>query len=654
MATLAELMVTVGVDDSGFERGMDQAPKHAEGAVSGIRDKFKGLGDKLAPIAKAAGVAAGAAVVAGAVIGIEQEALTDKLAAQLDLNEEDSKVAGELAGRIYSDAYGDSFGEVNDAVGAVISTITDDLTDPSAIEALTIKTLDLAEAFDLNVTDAVTRAGALMESGLAKDADHAMDLVVASLQRAPQGLRDELGDATTEYSKFFGDLGITGEETFGLLASQSDALSLDKAGDAIKELSIRATDMSTGSVEAFETMGLDAESMADKILAGGDTARGGFDEIIDGLLAIEDPTKQANTAIALFGTPLEDLGTAEIPAFLGSLDSMDTALGDVSGAADDMGDILNDNAKTKITDFKRSIEDTLAKVVEMPGILGDGAAAVAGLGQVVAPMGPAFVGMAALGGGSMSKLTGAASAAFSGITKGFGAMMKFVMANPWVLLIAATIALVVLIVKNWDKISAFVMKVWDAIKDAAGAVGSWISDKFNEAVEFVKNLFLNFTPLGLFIKHMDSIKDAVTGVKDWIFERIGDIVGFFRDMPGRISRVIGGLFDGLKNAFRNAVNWVIDKWNNFSLGIDLPGILGGGRIALDTPNIPRLHEGGIFEAPSGQREGLAILESGEEVVAKADRGSMGGNTYNLFTLTKGEFLRELRAAGVEIDRLGWT
>ena len=53
----------------------------------------------------------------------------------------------------------------------------------------------------------------------------------------------------------------------------------------------------------------------------------------------------------------------------------------------------------------------------------------------------------------------------------------------------------------------------------------------------------------------------------------------------------------VQNAFRSAINWIIDKWNGLSFtipSIDIPG-LGkiGGNIVLD-PEDPRLAEGGTI------------------------------------------------------------
>ena len=50
------------------------------------------------------------------------------------------------------------------------------------------------------------------------------------------------------------------------------------------------------------------------------------------------------------------------------------------------------------------------------------------------------------------------------------AMNLALLANPYVLIIAAVIAVVALIIANWDKVKAFILAVWDKIKAAAQAV----------------------------------------------------------------------------------------------------------------------------------------------------------------------------------------
>lgn len=84
-------------------------------------------------------------------------------------------------------------------------------------------------------------------------------------------------------------------------------------------------------------------------------------------------------------------------------------------------------------------------------------------------------------------------------------------------------------------------------------------------------------------------------------------------MPGRINAVVGGLFDGIKNAFKTAVNWIITKWNNLELKIGGGSILGVDipSITLSTPNIPLLAKGGIIDMA-----GLALVgERGPEILS---------------------------------------
>lgn len=108
----------------------------------------------------------------------------------------------------------------------------------------------------------------------------------------------------------------------------------------------------------------------------------------------------------------------------------------------------------------------------------------------------------------------------------------------------------------------------------------------------------------------DGVAKAWSATKNFIV-RTGDaLVGYLRGLPGRAGSAFSGMFDGVKNAFRSALNWVIDRWNNFSIpGISTPfGSIGG----FNTPNIPRFHQGGVVPGLPG-RETLAILQAGERV-----------------------------------------
>ncbi|HOY80507.1 MAG TPA: hypothetical protein PLB92_00070, partial [Rhodoglobus sp.] len=332
-----------------------------------------------------AGKAAGAAFSATFGEAMERQAIGAKAAASLGLSDADSKALGASAGKLYAQAYGDSFEGVTDALTQVKSALGD--LGGDELEAATKKAINFGSAFDVDIARSVQSVNTLLGSGLVNSADEAFDVLTKASQKVPAALREDVLDASDEYSQFFNALGFNASQAFGALTAASDkgVFGIDKTGDAIKEFTIRATDMSTGTTAAFESIGLDAQQMANDILAGGDTAQGATQKIIDGLLGIEDPATQANTAIALFGTPLEDLGVSNIPQFLSSLDDATGGLGDFAGAADAMDQQLGGTIQAKFTSLTRTLEGfgpTLSTAfLPVVGPILDGLTSVATVGQ---------------------------------------------------------------------------------------------------------------------------------------------------------------------------------------------------------------------------------------------------------------------------------
>lgn len=112
-------------------------------------------------------------------------------------------------------------------------------------------------------------------------------------------------------------------------------------------------------------------------------------------------------------------------------------------------------------------------------------------------------------------------------------------------------------------------------------------------------------------------------------------VDFFKKLPGRITAAASGMWDGIKAAFRGAINWIIDRWN--SLEFRVPGFSAFGfsvpGVTLGLPDIPRLAQGGIRGgwAMLGERGAeLVKLPQGSQVYSAAqshgmlERGEAGG------------------------------
>lgn len=323
------------------------------------------------------GILKGAATGAVAAVGLlstqmgevlQRQNVGNVLRAQLALTAEESKKAGTIAGQVFAQNYGASFEEVNTAVGAVHASLAN-LTDASAgeVEQLTKDVLTISQTFGMDVAELSNSAGLLIRNGIAGNASEATDMLMAAFQRVPPAMRGELIPIVDEYGGYLTGLGFTGQEAMGLIvnASQNGAIGMDKMGDALKEFQIRATDMSESTAGAYQTLGMNQTDMTNRLLAGGDTAKAAFREIITGLQGVKDPAAQSQAALALFGTPLEDLGVDKIPGFLTGLTNAGSAMGDFQGSVDEAGNVLADTAGNGLTMFAREMQN---KVV---GLLGD-------------------------------------------------------------------------------------------------------------------------------------------------------------------------------------------------------------------------------------------------------------------------------------------
>ena len=124
----------------------------------------------------------------------------------------------------------------------------------------------------------------------------------------------------------------------------------------------------------------------------------------------------------------------------------------------------------------------------------------------------------------------------------------------------------------------------------------------------------------VFAKIVGAVVTVVSKVAEWWSKMIDNVTG----LPSRIASAASGMWDGIKNSFRAAINWLIDAWNNFHLTIGGGTILGVTlpSVTLDTPNIPHLANGGIVTRPT-----LALIgEAGPEAVVPLSRGRGFGGT----------------------------
>lgn len=367
--------------------------------------------------------------------------------------------------------------------------------------------------------------------------------------------------------------------------------------------------------------------------------------------AQENVTSTADAAAAA-----HDRHTAALAKNQGAMDFnkasaliMAKAHGTAEAQADTFGGKL-DAVKTKLTDYASVVG---AKVGPAMVTLGPVMAGVGGLMQteLLPKIGSLIAGMA---GAAASALGWAASMVASAATAAAGwvADMAVMVASsvasaaamivpflPLILTVGAIGLAAYELYKHWDQ-------VWGFIKEITAAAFHFVADHINLI------LAVALGPLGIAIgllkDHWDTVWGAIKSVIRGAGEVIGtvlggvrtgfdEVVGFIEKLPGRIASVASGMWDGIKNAFKSAINWIIDHWNDLefkipSIDTHIPGIGKVGGFTLGTPDIPRLDVGGtvagggIVDVHTQER---IFLPAGASVVPLPRLAGGGGATFNI-------------------------
>lgn len=342
-----------GISDTAAKAGTDGGKRSGAGLATGIVAALATI-----PIAGAVvglGKAAADAVVQGFQDGLAVEVRADTLAARTGLDEATVSRLATAAGEAYAGNFGASIdANMDTARRAIQSGLLDPESTQRDAQSVIQSLSGVADILEEDVSRVARSASRLLSNGLAKDAQGALDIIVAG-QQAGLNVSEDWLDTLDEYSVQWRKLGVEGGDVLGLLsqATQAGARDTDIAADALKELSIRAIDGSKLTEQGFEAIGRNAEEMSAKFAAGGDSAREALGDTLDGLREIEDPAKRDAAAVALFGTQAEDLGKA---LFAMDLDTAAKGFGDLEGSAQRALDTIGDNSAGKLESAKRNIE----------------------------------------------------------------------------------------------------------------------------------------------------------------------------------------------------------------------------------------------------------------------------------------------------------
>lgn len=549
----------------GAAAGGEEAAGQAESGLSKLKAAALGIG-----------AAAGAYLMDSLVQAMDQQQITAVMGAQLGATGPEAARYGKVAGTLFKDAVVASFEEGADTIKAIASA---GLFPPNATDRqmLSIAThaADVAKLLEVDVSQAAGAAATMIRNRLAKNATEAFDLIVAG-SRGLGTASEDLLETFTEYGPVFKAAGISGQTALGLIRQAIQGgwgKDTDKIADAFKEFGLRATSGTQGVKDAFKSLGLNAKQTGDDIAAGGKRGEGAMDKVLDKLRSLGPNSQQAKQIVStLFGGPGEDLGAA---LFSLDVDKASKAMDGAKGSADKLGDGMRDNAATKVTQFKNTLQQN---VVDFLGT------------NVV----PAMQNMFRFISDHQTEFTAAAiviGAAFAAI--GAAALIAGAqMAAAWIVGLGpigwvgmAIAGLVVLVIAYWDEIKAGTLAAWDwIVGKVAGAtsgvlaaisflsqIPGWVSAWFGRAkdwaiaklVGLVAWLALLPTRASAALSALGSVlvaraSSAFQSMRNAAVGKAAALVVWVSGLPGRISGAIGSLSSLL---YSKGVNVVEGLWN---------------------------------------------------------------------------------------------
>lgn len=556
---LSESASVAGNLGGALKESLGAATESSLPLVGNIGKLTEGLsGAKVAALG--AGVAAAGVVVAGVKGANDINSAMNQLTATTGATTEQSEKWRGVLESVYKNNYGEDYGDIADGIEQITKNLGD--MDSEPLQSVTESAFALRDTFGYEIPES-TRAAKAMMDNFGISGDQAMNLIAEGAQNGLD-YSGELLDSISEYSVQFNKVGLGANDMFAIFqkGAESGAFNLDKVGDAVKEFSIRAIDGSDTTVDGFKKIGLNADEMAKKFSAGGDTAKEAFQQTIKGLAEMEDPIAQNTAGVDLFGTMWEDLGPEAV-----------TAMADIQTSSYDTADAMNQIKDVKYDDLSSQFE-TLKRNVST---------AVIPIGEALIPL-----------------LQTLASEVLP-------AVISFL--QPLIQLFVALLAPVISVISNaiTPLIAAFNKLVSKAITPLIHALQAilvpiftgTLNSVFRSASSVINNI------ISIFQNLLNFIKNVFTG--NW------------RGAWNNVKNIFSNAISGLVAIFKAPMNAIVDGWNSLArkLGsVSAPEwvpVVGGKSFSL--PKMSRLKVG-LDYVPNDMYP--AFLDEGEWVLTKEE------------------------------------
>ncbi len=350
---------------------------------------------------------------------------------------------------------------------------------------------------------------------------------IANATAAMGGGGQEIAELADVFAKITANGKITGQE-------------LNRLGDkGINALAIMAN-----------KAGVSMEDMRKQISSGAIDSKTAIDWLVDGIM---NGTEGIAGQTVAMGGSLEALKDT----WGGAMDSLKGAW---RNAADE---IVSDEMFEKIIEGIRKLTDVIKDLPQLMGPLADtlgevfislidGAVKLVEWFNNLSPGAQQFavkLGLIVVAAGPMLMALSKGILVFERISKvvktvtsvvGIAGKAIGLLTNPIGLVILAVVALagiVYLVIKNWDTIREFFADLWDGVCHI-----------FQTAWEWIKDMFYNYTPLGLVITHWEEIK------------------GFFSGLWDSVKEIFTAAWEGIQTIFYNYTPFglVISHWEEIT------------------------------------------------------------------------------------------
>jgi len=208
--------------------------------------------------------------------------------------------------------------------------------------------LDLAASANMDLGQAADIASNIISGfGMeAKEAGRVSDVLAASAANANTSV-DQMGDAMSYVAPVAAGAGLSLEETAGAIGVLSDSgIQGQRAGTALREVISSLQNPTGDTAKVIEEMGISMEDV--------DPAANSLSEILE---VLEDAGMDSSEAMRLVG---QDAGPGLIALLeqgSGGLSDFTKDMEDSEGAAAEMAETMEDNAKGSLREFKSALEE---------------------------------------------------------------------------------------------------------------------------------------------------------------------------------------------------------------------------------------------------------------------------------------------------------